>query len=249
MNDYGEDLFVQTSHSDHMEATRLWLQVKGTEDINRHRLKQGDLRLTVPFDHAVRWARTTDLAIVVLWDVSNEMGWYAVPRLQVDEWEGLLSPRSTMTLRFSAKDLFTPQIAEGCIWQSRLLHHKHRLLNARNIESDAPANDRGAVELRTVILLELAQLLEITEPRQEPDDGVQLNRELAYLYLEWFDRLSDEGADPKEAIYQSAIIAVVVWIKLIADPAIGIPKILIEGLVEIVIGCMGLTHFLNDASD
>ena len=50
-NDYGEDLLVQTSHAGRMDASRLWLQVKGTESLDRYRRKRGD--------SAFQWISTT----------------------------------------------------------------------------------------------------------------------------------------------------------------------------------------------
>src|SRR5215212_5674101 len=68
-NDYGEDLLVQTSHAGRMDASRLWLQVKGTGSLDRYRRKRGGFSLPVDLDHALRWSRSADLVAVVLWDL------------------------------------------------------------------------------------------------------------------------------------------------------------------------------------
>lgn len=97
--DYGEDLLVQTDHKGHMDASRLWVQVKGTDDVTRYRTSKKSRKdrfsLSVPFETAIRWIRTIDLAIVVLWDIEKKTGWYAVPRRQVDVWKGTMSGQKT----------------------------------------------------------------------------------------------------------------------------------------------------------
>ena len=71
VNDYGEDLLVQPTLADRVDNCRLWIQVKGTEDVARFETASG-LSLPVSFDHAVRWTRSADLVVVALWDVSRD---------------------------------------------------------------------------------------------------------------------------------------------------------------------------------
>jgi len=46
-NDYGEDLFVQTKLSDVVDPHRMWIQVKGTEDISRFTTKKHGMQLKI----------------------------------------------------------------------------------------------------------------------------------------------------------------------------------------------------------
>jgi hypothetical protein len=73
-NDYGEDLLVQTSHAGEIDASRLWLQVKGTSNITKHRRRDDSFTYSVPVGHAIKWARSGDPVHVVLWDVEARRG-------------------------------------------------------------------------------------------------------------------------------------------------------------------------------
>ena len=68
-HDYGEDLLVQTALNDEVDPLRIFVQVKGTTDIQRFRNKGLAYSLGVPKPLAQRWARSAELVVIVLWDV------------------------------------------------------------------------------------------------------------------------------------------------------------------------------------
>lgn len=43
-----------------MDASRLWVQVKGTRNLQRYTRRNGCLRYSVPMGHAIRWLRSAD---------------------------------------------------------------------------------------------------------------------------------------------------------------------------------------------
>src|SRR4051794_2272987 len=77
-NDYGEDLLVQTHIEGEIDPSRIWIQVKGTEKIARYRRKYG-YAYPFPLGHLKKWSRSADPVVVVLWDVTSDVGWYAYP--------------------------------------------------------------------------------------------------------------------------------------------------------------------------
>lgn len=134
LNDYGEDLLVQTAHVNRMDACRLWIQVKGTEDIARHRVR-GGFRIDVPFGQAMRWLRTLDTVIVVLWDVQAEEGWFAYPEQHIDEQRTV--GQKTVTLRFSDDDRLDEGAVDALVWQARIDHYDKLFAEAQqNFEID-----------------------------------------------------------------------------------------------------------------
>ncbi len=140
-NDYGEDLLVQTSHAGKMDASRMWLQVKGTRDSQQYRRATGSFAYSVPIDHAIRWLRSGDLVIVVLWDVVNRTGWYAVVADQVDEWDSAEAGTSSLVVRFSPKHVFDSDAACSLSWRSRIMRYRALLLDASDVDREREAMD------------------------------------------------------------------------------------------------------------
>jgi Domain of unknown function (DUF4365) len=195
-NDYGEDLLVQTHHKGHMDASRLWVQVKGAEDITIYRTSKKSRKdrfsHSVRFDSAMRWIRTIDLAIVVLWDVENDVGWYAVPRRQIDVWKGTTSGQKYVTLHFGKtlkteprpprQGEFTLEAARRLAWESRFEHFHMLMLDALHIarwwEGEPSATGEEGRRKLVLIMEELLDLLDLTERDQtEPGQiGVKSER-------------------------------------------------------------------------
>ena len=136
-NDYGEDLLVQTSHAGQMDASRMWLQVKGTEDSRQYRRATGSFAYSVPIGHAIRWLRSGDLVIVVLWDVVKRTGRYAVVSEEVDEWGSAQAGTPTLLLSFSADHVFNVSAARSLAWQSRIMRYSALFLHAQEVERSA----------------------------------------------------------------------------------------------------------------
>jgi hypothetical protein len=167
-NDYGEDLLVQTSRKDRLDASRLWFQVKGTGKIKHHR-KNGKLRFQVTFDHAMRWIRSPDLVVIVLWDTVERVGWYAIPSEQVDVFEATNSGTKNVTLRFAEDDGFTEEAVDHLVWRSCLEHHRLLVLSAQNDERDLERAEGVKSQERTLTALDFTAILKITERDRDPD--------------------------------------------------------------------------------
>ncbi len=167
-NDYGEDLLVQTSRKDRLDASRLWFQVKGTGKIKHHR-KNGRLRFQDTFDHAMRWIRSPDLVVIVLWDTVERVGWYAIPSEQVDVFEVTNSGTKNVTLRFAEDDGFTEEAVDHLVWRSCLEHHRLLVLSARNDERDLERAEGVKSQERTLTALDFTDILKITERDRDPD--------------------------------------------------------------------------------
>lgn len=208
-NDYGEDLLVQTSHAGKMDASRLWIQVKGTGNMDRFRLRNGDLSLSVSFDHALRWARSLDLVVVVLCDVTSGHARYAMPIDQVDQWAADINGRRSVTLRFPDEDVLTPRSAGRLAWQSRLTHYTHLFLSARR--SDELAEEEGGGEeghLAHMLSWDLMKTIGVTEPSRKPG-FYEVVPAVKEKFIRLFEYLSEPESDIdacRAAATQAAII-------------------------------------------
>jgi uncharacterized protein DUF4365 len=128
--DYGEDLLVQTSHKGEMDASRLWLQIKGTSQITRFRSSHG-FSCKVQMSHAVRWARTADPVVVILWDIKASCGYYALVPRGVRSWGDVGTRPRTVTIDFSPEHLFDVKSMSQLAWQSRLERYTRLLMEMR----------------------------------------------------------------------------------------------------------------------
>ncbi|MFL5872960.1 MAG: DUF4365 domain-containing protein [Solirubrobacterales bacterium] len=246
-NDYGEDLLVQTSHAGRMDASRLWLQVKGTETIDRYRLKRGGFSLSVDLDHALRWSRSADLVAIVLWDVPAKYGWYARADHQPDPRRSLTLGRKTRVLPFSEDDEFTPEAVNHLAWESRIDHYRALLLKARNADEDGQFEDpprEGRSERRILIALDFLMLLDLIGRRNR--DG----EEEFFLLDETLKRLAtaiaeDELHEGARIAVQAAGIKVLLRRSAEIGEGMGLPTVLLEECVEAL---LVLTNAFGDLS-
>ncbi|MEU4359305.1 DUF4365 domain-containing protein [Streptomyces virginiae] len=126
--DYGEDLLVQICLNGRMDPARIWVQVKGTERDTSKKLPT----VSVSSDQVLRWARTADLVVVVLWDVNAEQGWFILPQDQFDQADlasGVGGHK--LNLKFSREVKFDIDAAERLAWAARIEHANRTVVYAR----------------------------------------------------------------------------------------------------------------------
>jgi hypothetical protein len=139
--DYGEDLLIQTCLDGKMDAARIWVQVKGVAKAPQMKA-HGKTQVRVRADLALRWSRTADILVLVLWDIDNDIGWYAIPtRTELHaELAGL--SRSMITLSIDSTDLFNSESAQVIAWEARMEHLAGFVRNFRSMqEEDRDDND------------------------------------------------------------------------------------------------------------
>lgn len=132
--DYGEDLLVQPSFGTVVDDNRIWIQVKGTRNIERLRSKSYGISISVSANQALRWARSAELVAVVLWDVEKELGWWSLPKDGVNQWNLVAIQRGQSRLLFKDDCTFNKEAALLLGWQARLGHYAN--LIAKCFEED-----------------------------------------------------------------------------------------------------------------
>lgn len=258
--DYGEDLLVQTDHEGKMDASRLWIQVKGTADIDRYRTskksKKERFSYPVSFDHVKRWIRTIDLVIVVLWDVEQDIGYYAVPRRQVDEWKPTMSGQKDVTLHFgkapetemgpAAKGIFSSETVSRLTWEARFEHFRMLTLSALDVarEREGLSTDESAENQKlTLITAEFLRLLGLTDPSVEPTEvmtRIEVRERATELYRALIQ--GELGECPDDIGTQLRLVGERVVLERIAeiDPKLGMPAMLLGHTAYALTGL--LTH-------
>ncbi|TXT40485.1 MAG: hypothetical protein FD135_1265 [Comamonadaceae bacterium] len=170
--DYGEDLLIQpVGADDAVEHFRLWIQSKGTDNLSKHRLKNGNYSFSVSFAHAYKWLRSADLCIVVLWDTSKKEGVYAIPSSDIDEeWLYTKEP-SVITLTFPKSNVFSKSELDKISWHCRL-HHYETLISSAKVQTD---EDDDRIVLLWSRVLDFLKALGIFE--HQSDIGLRVNQQ------------------------------------------------------------------------
>ncbi len=141
--DYGEDLLVQTCLNGKMDAARIWVQVKGMQTTDKMDHPGRRIGIRVRADLALRWARTADLLVLVLWDVNRDFGWYSIPHLSELHSELAEKDRRKISLYIKSEDLFNLNSAEVIAWRARLEHLSRFVRNFRVLETETDSFDPG----------------------------------------------------------------------------------------------------------
>lgn len=147
--DYGEDLLVQPSLGGVLDHNRIWVQVKGTRNLERFRTRAHGLSLTVSLDQALRWARSAEMVVVVLWDVERKLGLWSIPREALSEWSLIAFQEQRARLSFTEEKVFDVSSAANLGWQGRMDHYAHLLTRAldEDYQSLCYAQECGATEI------------------------------------------------------------------------------------------------------
>ncbi|MFJ9130957.1 DUF4365 domain-containing protein [Streptomyces sp. NPDC102340] len=132
--DYGEDLMVQICFEGRLDPARVWVQVKGTDRDYSKALPV----VSVKARQVLRWARTADLVVVVLWNVRENRGWFTLPQDQFDHVDLRSDSSGADTrLRFSREFAFDQAAVEKLAWAARIEHANRSIVYARACLAEA----------------------------------------------------------------------------------------------------------------
>ena len=128
--DYGDDLLVQTHYRGHVDHSKIWIQVKGTTSISRFQSKRYGYSIRVSLDHALKWARSADLVVVVLWEVGRDYGLWVLPKDCIDEWTWRFLDTGCGRLIFDDKSAFNKAQLNKIAWMARIFHYERLFYDA-----------------------------------------------------------------------------------------------------------------------
>lgn len=234
--DYGEDFLVQTSWNGVMDYSRIWVQVKGRRHVKKNPRTGNPLPLRgVTIDHALRWSKTADLVVVIVWDLTENEGWYALPRFQVDGVSLMTSENRTTSIDFSGKCIFDVDAARELAWQARQEHAIREISGARWFPDSV---DQHAIAMMQFDML--CKLGVITSEGVEKGVDDLLRR----CYLFFSGAVEYEPAvDPVKEAFGTALLFYLIDkaqdsgtsldLRLAEELADGLEKILLEGYSSI----------------
>ncbi|MFH8563051.1 DUF4365 domain-containing protein [Streptomyces sp. NPDC017988] len=138
--DYGEDLLIQTCLNGRVDPCRIWVQVKGTgKDCSSDTKPLPSLSLKA--DQILRWSRSADLVVVVLWDVVNHCGWYTIPQGQYDHVQLHEAETGKLNLHFDRARAFDRHAVDYLAWRARIDHADRSLRHALSCLDEAREED------------------------------------------------------------------------------------------------------------
>jgi hypothetical protein len=70
----------------------------------------------------LRWSRSADMVVVVLWDVTNHRGWYTAPQGQYDHMHLTELETGKIPLRFDRSREFNAESVEVLSWRAYIDH-------------------------------------------------------------------------------------------------------------------------------
>lgn len=128
--DYGDDLLVQPNYYGLIDHNRIWIQVKGTRNIDGMRHKDFGYSIMVSLDHAFKWARSADLSVVVLWDIEKDFGLWCIPKDNMDEWNWRTLKSTKLRLIFNENSIFNKEQLQQLGWLARIDHYATLIMKA-----------------------------------------------------------------------------------------------------------------------
>jgi hypothetical protein len=230
--DYGEDLLVQTRLHGRMNGVRIWLQTKGTNrDLRDSRRKLPSV--SVRTDLAIKWMRSTDLVVVVLWDVNNSVGWFALPQSQLSYIKLLDSKRKRTNIAFDRRAAFDVSAAHTLAWSARIELSRRQLESAlTNLPTPEEwDNSKGipyGAEEAGAILFEIMRDVEII------DSEGRLHPTFRQTLMEYARELPAGQLDPHEEFSRLAVQSI---LTAFHDNAAGclVPEILLVEIADQVV--------------
>lgn len=74
--DLGEDILVRIFENGSSTGLSFYLQLKSTDNINKHTLKTGDISYQLKTKDIEHWSAQTPTVVIGVWDINRRQGWW-----------------------------------------------------------------------------------------------------------------------------------------------------------------------------
>ncbi|MFJ2825639.1 DUF4365 domain-containing protein [Streptomyces toxytricini] len=204
--DYGEDLLVQTCLDGKVDASRIWVQVKGTDKFRQNPTASLP-KIRIKAAQILRWSRSADLVVIALWDVAHDRGWYVMPQGFFNPVELWSSRDRQVTLTFSPDCTFDRQAVEELAWAARIEHANRGLQYARHNMNESKEMDlRSDLEFHKGVWWTLLFDFAATVGICRPGDG-RIEESFALLVMEmtWQHSVPDLLETTRRATFMAIV--------------------------------------------
>ncbi|PIG99708.1 DUF4365 domain-containing protein [Deinococcus sp. UR1] len=119
--DYGEDISIQATVNGSVDSFRIWIQVKGYSESSYRKKRSGELSVHFDRNHLLKWLRSLETVIVVLYDQDTGCMLWCYPQGQF--YESFLNEpfgNSGKNLVFNRSDEFDLSSIAKIEWAARL---------------------------------------------------------------------------------------------------------------------------------
>jgi hypothetical protein len=247
--DYGEDLLVQTCLDGKMDAARIWVQVKGVAKASQMKAR-GKTQVRVRADLALRWSRTADILVLVLWDIDSDIGWYAVPTRTELHGELAGLGRSIIGLSIDSTNLFNSESAQIIAWGARMEHLAGFVRNFRGMqEEDRDDNDpdkgRWATEAIAEAVVEMMVHLKMVDlTLRDGLRAVTINPNFKNSLLDKAEEMGSAAPDEAEE-YVDHLLLVSLLTQIKKEAACGVSVAVLAEMAPIVYGMLNLDELVT----
>jgi len=160
-SDYGEDLVAQTSLGSALDPFRILIQVKSTQRIR----SAAPVTCRVSHRHALRWCRSREPVVAVLWELAGKRGWYSLPGEEFDQQALWLSDARSVRIVFDRAKEISRASFDVLAWHLRLSYYKDRVLKAQHHQMEywraGNDGDRAPEAYRTALPTAVFELLRL----------------------------------------------------------------------------------------
>lgn len=197
------DLLVQTQLDGEMDPFRMWIQVKGTEKPESYKLASGDFSYPVSVDLALKWIRSREVILFVLWDLTQKRGYWVLPRSAFDPWQVYQTEGNVIQLRIQASRVFDREQARVLSWSARIDHYTVLLREAERrdelVAQQSTEPVKSDIPLITVDLLSMLNIIE--------QEGLSKQFKTRLLTGVKKLRLEDPGRTPRQRLFDAIVLA------------------------------------------
>jgi hypothetical protein len=228
-SDYGEDLMVQTQLDGRMDPFKIWIQVKGTENISSYRRSSGDYSYPISTDLALKWLRSREVVLLVLWDLAAGRGFVAFPRSALDSWQIYQTESDTVQLRIKSSDIFSAEKLRILAWYARVDHYTVLLRDAERKDLDSEERQSKAGSESFLIACDLLQMLCIAD-----STGLTELFKTRLLSGVLKARLNEPGRTPRQRLLGATVLATLNALHD-REPAAGLSSEVLRAVTTVVL--------------
>ncbi len=114
-----------------MDPFKIWIQVKGTTDIEKKRTKDGDISQSVAKGNVWKWIRSRELCVLIVWDINKKEGVYSIIKDDIDPFDIYKTDCDSMTMSISANSHVSLDTFKRLCWQARLEYYESVIAMSR----------------------------------------------------------------------------------------------------------------------
>ena len=230
VQDYGEDLLVQTAYQEKIDHFKVWLQVKGTKNIETYRKPDGKIKFQLSYAHIFKWVRSLENCYVILWDTTNNYGLYFSPKTDLDELDVYTKTTASITINFNEENIINQESLQKIEWESRINHFYSIIAQAKyemvNTISEEKKHYQKLFHIKILHFLSFINILNIEE-------YVTFNESYLISYRKWLAIHTTNEPNEEYAILMemAGITALISYLNDICnDCKIGLPSSLIDDI-------------------